>query len=93
MGVEGSHYFHDFEKNRLEFNSRLNFRLVKGLALNLRSSLELIQDQLSLPKGDVSLQDVLLSQTQQATDFESFISLGVSYTFGSVFNNIVNTRL
>lgn len=93
VGVEGSHYFHDFEKNRLEFNSRLDFRLIKGLALNLRSNVELIQDQLSLPKGEVSLQDVLLSQRQQATDFESFVSLGVSYTFGSVYNNIVNTRL
>ncbi len=93
VGVEGSNYFHDFEKNRLEFNSRLDFRLIKGLALNFRSSLELIQDQLSLPKGDVSLQDVLLSQTQQATDFESYVSLGVSYTFGSVYNNFVNTRL
>ena len=93
VGVEGSHYFHDFEKNRLEFNSRLDFRLIKGLALNLRSNVELIQDQLSLPKGETSLQDVLLSQRQQATDFESFISLGVSYTFGSVYNNIVNTRL
>ncbi|MEM6628320.1 MAG: hypothetical protein AAF694_01550 [Bacteroidota bacterium] len=93
VGLEGSHYFHDIQKNRLEFNSRLDFRLVKGLALNVRSNVEFIRDQLSLPKGEISLEDVLLQQSQQATNFESFVALGVSYTFGSIYNNIVNTRL
>ena len=93
VGLEGSHYFHDIQKNRLEFNSRLDFRLVKGLSLNIRSNVEFIRDQLSLPKGEVSLEEVLLQQSQQATNFESFVALGVSYTFGSIYNNIVNTRL
>ena len=37
-------------------------------------------------EGDVSAEVI-------ATDFKNTISLGLSYTFGSIFNNIVNTRL
>jgi len=93
VGLEGSHYFHDVTKNSLEFNSNLSFRLIKGLAVNLRSNLEFIRDQLSLPAGDASLEEVLLSQKQLATNYESYVSLGFSYTFGSIYNNVVNTRL
>ncbi len=93
VGLEGSHYFHDVTKNSLEFNSNLSFRLVKGLAVNLRSNVEFIRDQLSLPAGDASLEEVLLSQKQLATNYESYLSVGFSYTFGSIYNNVVNTRL
>ncbi|MEM6764967.1 MAG: hypothetical protein AAF655_08580 [Bacteroidota bacterium] len=92
-GLEGRNFFHDFSKNRIEFNSNLNLRVYKGLALNLAASMDFIRDQLSLPKGDTSLEDVLLQQRQLATDYEAFMSIGVSYTFGSTMNNIVNTRL
>jgi len=93
VGLEGSNFFHDISKNSIEFNSNLSFRLIKGLAVNLRSNLEFIRDQLSLPAGDASIEDVLLSQRQLATNYESYLALGVSYTFGSIYNNVVNTRL
>lgn len=92
-GLQGSSYMHDMSQNRLELNSNLNLRVFKGLSMKVTGNLDLIQDQLSLPKGSASLQDILLQQRQLATDYEMFVSLGVSYTFGSIYNNIVNTRL
>lgn len=92
-GLEGRNFFQDFSKNRVEFNSNLNLRVYKGLAVNLAASMDLIRDQLALPKGDASLEDVLLSQRQLATDYEAYMAIGVSYTFGSSMNNVVNTRL
>lgn len=92
-GIEGSHYLHDFSKNRLEFYSNFSFRLVRGLSLNLSGNLEIIHDQLSLPRGDASLEEVLLRQRRLSTTFEVSGRIGFSYKFGSIYNNVVNTRL
>ena len=92
-GLEGSHYLHDFSKHRIEFDGNLNVRVFKGLAVRLSSGFEIIQDQLSLPKGNASLEEILLQQVRQATSYDMSLSVGISYTFGSIYNNVVNTRL
>ena len=92
MSLEGSHYFHDFQKNRLMLWGSLSFRIFRGLSMNVRANYERIHDQLSLPIGEASLDEVLLQRRELATDYEYSLSLGVSYTFGSVFSNVVNPR-
>ena len=91
--IEGSHFFRDFNQNRLEMNSRLSLRVTKGLALTLNGDFDIINDQRSLPAGEISFEDLLLSQRQIATNFRLSGSVGLRYTFGSMFNNVVNTRL
>lgn len=49
-------------------------------------------DQLNLPKGDASLDEILLRRRELATDYDYHISIGLSYTFGSVYSNVVNPR-
>ena len=92
MSLEGSHYFHDFQKNRFMLWGSLSFRIFRGLSMNVRANYERIHDQLSLPLGEASLDEVLLQRRELATDYEYSLSLGVSYTFGSVFSNVVNPR-
>ncbi|MEO1451894.1 MAG: hypothetical protein AAFV07_20350, partial [Bacteroidota bacterium] len=92
-GVEGGHFFHDLSKNRLSMDGRLNLRVVKGLAISLSGNVDFIRDQLSLPKGEVSLEDLLLQQTQLATNYRMAASVGFNYTFGAIYNNTINTRL
>ena len=91
-GLEGSHYFHDFKKNRLVFDVELSFRILKGLNFSIDGRYERVRDQLSLCKGDASLEDILLSKKQLATNHEYFLSVSLSYTFGSIFSNVVNPR-
>lgn len=91
--LEASSYLHDFSKNRVELYSRVSVRVFKGLAVRFSANLDLIRDQLNLPVGDASIEDILLRQRQIATDFEVSTGVGLSYTFGSAFNNVVNTRL
>ncbi len=91
-GVEGSHYFHDFRKNRLEIYGHLSLRLIKGLSLNVEGGFSAIHDQIALRKGDRSLDEILLRRSELATDFEYGASVGFSYTFGSVYSNVVNPR-
>lgn len=92
-GIEGSHFLHDFSKNRLSINGRLSIRVFKGLSVDFSSQYDYVQDQLSLPKGDASLEDVLLQQRQLATTYGISVNIGLSYNFGSIYNNIINTRL
>ncbi|MBU2946877.1 hypothetical protein [Zobellia uliginosa] len=89
----GSTFLNDFTKNRIQLNGSFSIRLLKGLAARFSGRFELIRDQINLPGGDASLEDVLLQQKQIATDFETSLSVGLSYTFGSAFNNVINTRL
>lgn len=91
--LRGRHFFHDFSKNSLELNNNVNVRIVKGLAVRFRTNFEFINDQLSLPRGEISLEDLLLSQRQLATNYDFSFSVGINYTFGSIYNNIINTRL
>lgn len=91
-GLSGSHYFHDFTHRRAEFYGQVSFRVAEGLSLNFQADFEMIQDQLSLPIGETSLEDVLLQQRELATNFELSGSIAISYTFGSDFANVVNTR-
>ena len=87
-----SHYFHDFSKNRISLRSSVSLNLLKGLNLNFHGGASLIHDQLSLPKGEATTEEVLTRQKQLATNYEYYTRLGISYTFGSMYNNIVNPR-
>jgi hypothetical protein len=89
----GSTFLNDFSKKRVRLNSSLSIRVFKGLSVRFSGRFEIIRDQINLPGGDASIEDVLLQQKQIATDFELGFSVGLSYTFGSAFNNIINTRL
>ncbi len=91
--VTASTFLNDWSKNRLEIDSYLSVRILKGLSVRFSGDLKLIQDQINLPAGSASLEDVLLQQKQIATNFEVGFGVGISYTFGSAFNNIINTRL
>lgn len=91
--VMGSHYFDDINKNRLKLFTRVSVRLFKGFTLRLMGSLEIIHDQLSLAKeSGASREDVLLRQSQQATQYDYWGNIGFTYTFGSIYNNVVNPR-
>ena len=81
------------EQNRLTLNNSINLRIVRGLSLRISAYFRFIRDQISLPKGEASVEDLLLRQRQISTNYQNRISMGLSYTFGSIFNNIVNNRL
>lgn len=93
IDAEFSQYLHDLSKNSIELSGRVSRRLFKGFNVNFDAGFEVIHDQLYLPKGDATLEEVLLRQKQLATTFEYSGSIGLSYTFGSIYNNVVNTRL
>lgn len=86
-------YLHEQERYNLSFFGRTNLRITRGLSLELRGEAAKVQDQLYLPRGDVSDDEVLTRQRALATAFRLSGSVGLSFTFGSIYNNIVNPRL
>jgi len=92
FGLTGKTYLHDLTKNNLRINSSLSLRLMKGLSFRVSGTVSFIRDQISLPMNGVSEEDMLLRQKQIATNFSFWGSAGITYTFGSIYNNVVNPR-
>ncbi|MBT6004692.1 MAG: hypothetical protein HOG79_03160, partial [Prolixibacteraceae bacterium] len=92
VSLEGSNYLHDFSKNRLELEGSISIRIIKGLSFSVRGRVAQIHDQLSLVGEELSEADILLQLTEMASSFNVDGSLGLTYTFGSIFNNVVNPR-
>lgn len=92
VSLEGSNYLHDFSKNRLELDGSINIRIIKGLSFSIRGSVAQIHDQLSLVGEALSEADILLQLQELASAYNIDGGLGLTYTFGSIFNNVVNPR-
>ena len=87
-----SNYFFNWSYNRLRLFTNANLRIVKGLSFNIYGSIALIHDQIFLPLGSASLEDVLLNRKALETTYSYYTSFGLTYTFGSIYNNVVNPR-
>lgn len=92
LSIEGSHYLHDFTKKRLDLLGSLSLQIWEGLSINISGSYSMIRDQISLPKGSATLEDILLYRKELASHFNYSTSFGLSYTFGSIYSNVVNPR-
>ena len=93
--MSGIHYFHDTTINRIEINPSLNIRITRGLSVSISGRYRLINDQLAiqLPRNyDPNDPEWILRGLQRPTSYDYNISFGLSYTFGSIYNNIVNPR-
>jgi len=93
VGFEAQAFADDLSQHRIELFGGLSLRIVRGLTLDVFGGLARIKDQIYLPAGDIPPEDILLRRRQLGTDFSAEMSVGVSYRFGSIFNNIVNPRL
>ncbi len=50
------------------------------------------RDQLSLRRGSATSEEILVRQRELATGYQVEVGFGFSYSFGSIFNNVVNPR-
>jgi hypothetical protein len=87
-----SQYLTDPSKYSLNMFGGANIRIFKGFSVNAFGELSRTRDQIYLPLGQASTEEILLRQRQLATGYQYFLNFGVSYSFGSIFNNIVNPR-
>lgn len=91
--LNATQFLNDGSKKRFSLRSDLDIRVYEGLAVRLSGNINLIREQYNLAAGSTSIEDLLLQQRQIATDYRTNFSVGLSYTFGSIYNSIINTRL
>jgi hypothetical protein len=92
LSLDWFNYFHDWSKNNLSLDGSIEVRLAKGLSLQVGGGAAMIHDQLALVKGGATREEILLKRKELATVFSYFTFFGLSYTFGSIYNNVVNPR-
>jgi len=86
-------FLHDpMDLYRLSFGGRLSYRIMRGLNWNIDGNISKIRDQIYIPLEDLTPEDILLGRRQLPTNSRFEISTGLSFTFGSIFNNVVNNR-
>ena len=90
--LEYTALLNDLSRYSLSVEGELSFRVVRGLDFFVSGSAELVRNQLFLPKVGLSDEEILLQLQDLATDSRYSFSFGLSYTFGSIFNNVVNPR-
>lgn len=87
-----SQFLNHPDQYRAELFGNLEVRITRGLSLELSAEYSRVRDQRFLPKEGITDEEVLLEQRALATDYEYEAEIGFSYTFGSIFNNVVNPR-
>jgi hydroxymethylpyrimidine pyrophosphatase-like HAD family hydrolase len=83
---------HDFNKNRLDTEVELDFRILRGLSFNVSGEYAWINNQLSVPAGDITDEEQLLNLRQRLTSYSYEVRFGLEFSFGSIYNNVVNPR-
>lgn len=87
-----SQYLHDLSKRRWTTEAGVDWRIVGGLSLNASARYVIIRDQLNIQGGNLTDQERLLRLREVQSGYSFSTGVGLSYTFGSLFNNIVNPR-
>lgn len=90
--IDVSQYLHDVSKYQFGAFGNVGLRLFKGFSLDLGGNYALVRDQLSLPKAGATDQDILVQRRALETGYRYFMTIGISYSFGSMYNNVVNPR-
>ena len=90
--VEYSSFIPRPSRYRIQVEGDVNVRLARGLSLSIEGTTSRLRDQLSLPRRDATAEEVLLRLRRLRSGYEYSLQIGLTYTFGSIFNTIVNPR-
>ena len=90
--IDGRQYLHDSSKWSIGLSGDVEFRIVRGLELEIEADLEFIEDQLFLARAGLTDEEILLGRFDRPTDTMYEVSVGFSFEFGSIYNNVVNNR-
>ena len=90
--LQSQSYLRDLSQYRLQLDGEISVRVFKGLSFEVHGGGARIHDQVGLPRRGASLDEIILKRKQLATSYTYYLWAGFSYTFGSIFSNVVNPR-
>lgn len=88
----GSQYLDGLKYYNAGLWGNVEVRLGRGLSFNVDGRLTRVRDQLFLPRGGQTDEEVIARQQALATNYRYFAFFGIRYQFGSIFNSVVNPR-
>ncbi len=92
LSYEFSQFLDNGGQWRSVFFGNVEYRLFRGFFLNFFGSASSVRDQIFLARRGVTDSEILLRRRELATDFEYNFRIGFTYSFGSIYNNVVNSR-
>lgn len=92
IGLDWSNYLHDINLNKLGIGGAVEWRVVEGLKLAFFGNYEFIRNQIYLPKGNATKDEVITKQRSIGSSFNYWTGAGIRYQFGSRNNSAVNSR-
>ena len=90
--LAGTHYLNKSDYYNVNINPVITLNPFKGFKLSFWGNYTFVNDQFYLPKENATDSQVLLNQKQLKTTFTFYSGVGISYSFGSIYNNVVNVR-
>lgn len=93
LDLQYSHFLDNFDRSRVEFRTDVEYHILRGLSFDVYAGVSRIRDQIYLPKGGATDAEVLVARRQLETDLSFRGGIQLRYTFGSIYNNVVNSRL
>ena len=91
--VVASQYLNDFSLYRLSVSSVFSFRITKGLTFDFSVAVNGIHDEIYTSARKYSIEDIILGNIDLPSTIEVKSTVGLTYRFGSIYNNVVNNRL
>lgn len=91
-GAEAATFLNDFNKKHLSLYCNFDVRIFKGLSASASINYNIRRDQVNIRLNGASQDEVLLQQQELLTGYELNAYMGLSYRFGSIYNNVVNPR-
>ena len=82
----------DFSKWQLTVASTISIRLFRGFSFNVGGNYDIIRNQIGLRRRNLTDEEILTARRELETDSSYRLNFGFTYDFGSIFNNVVNTR-
>ena len=82
----------DLRKYNVRISSNVDWNITKGLSLNYWTYINFDRAQIHLPLNGATYEEIILRQKELESNYFYYMSFGLSYTFGSMKNNVVNPR-
>ena len=90
--VDVSQYLTKPDKYNVAAFGAADIRLFKGFSFNVFTNVARTRDQIYLRRDGATAEEILVRQVQLATSYRYGVNFGITYSFGSIFNNVVNPR-